>query len=45
MAADAYARVIGSRGCAVATSGPGASNMITEIAGPGWAIPPHFKTL
>jgi acetolactate synthase-1/2/3 large subunit len=33
MAADAYARVGGGLGCAVATSGPGATNMITGIAG------------
>ncbi len=33
MAADAYARVTGGLGCAMATSGPGATNMITGIAG------------
>jgi acetolactate synthase I/II/III large subunit len=33
MAADAYARISGGLGCAVATSGPGATNMITGIAG------------
>ncbi len=33
MAADGYARVGGGLGCAVATSGPGATNMITGIAG------------
>jgi len=31
MAADAYARVTGGLGCAVATSGPGATNLITRI--------------
>src|SRR5258706_10359536 len=31
MAADAYARVTGNMGCAVATSGPGATNLITGI--------------
>jgi acetolactate synthase-1/2/3 large subunit len=31
MAADAYARVTGNLGCAVATSGPGATNLITGI--------------
>lgn len=31
MAADAYARVTGGVGCAVATSGPGATNLITGI--------------
>lgn len=30
-AADAYARVTGGMGCAVATSGPGATNLITGI--------------
>ncbi len=30
-AADAYARVTGGLGCAVATSGPGATNLITGI--------------
>ncbi len=33
MAADAYSRVTGSLGCAIATSGPGATNLITGIAG------------
>lgn len=33
MAADGYARVTGGLGCAVGTSGPGAMNMITGIAG------------
>ncbi len=33
MAADAYARVNGNLGCAIGTSGPGATNMITGIAG------------
>jgi acetolactate synthase-1/2/3 large subunit len=33
MAADAYARVTGNLGCAIGTSGPGATNMITGIAG------------
>ena len=33
MSADAYARVTGGLGCAVGTSGPGATNMITGIAG------------
>ena len=33
MAADAYARSTGGLGCAIGTSGPGATNMITGIAG------------
>lgn len=33
MAADGYARAGGGLGCATATSGPGATNMITGIAG------------
>ena len=33
MSADGYARVIGRPGCAIGTSGPGATNMITGIAG------------
>lgn len=33
MAADAYARATGGLGCAIGTSGPGATNMITGIAG------------
>jgi len=32
MAADAYSRLTSGRGCAVATSGPGATNLITGIA-------------
>ena len=31
MAADAYSRVTGNLGAALATSGPGATNMITGI--------------
>lgn len=33
MSADGYARANGKLGCAVGTSGPGATNMITGIAG------------
>jgi acetolactate synthase-1/2/3 large subunit len=32
MAADAYARISGGLGCAIATSGPGATNLITGIS-------------
>lgn len=31
MAADAYARATGNLGCAIATSGPGATNLVTGI--------------
>lgn len=45
MAADAYSRVTGGLGCAIATSGPGATNLITGIAG-AWfdSIPVMFIT-
>jgi acetolactate synthase-1/2/3 large subunit len=33
MAADGYARASGGTGCAIATSGPGATNLITGISG------------
>jgi len=33
MAADAYSRVTNNLGCAMGTSGPGATNMVTGIAG------------
>jgi len=33
MAADAYSRVTGALGCAIGTSGPGATNLLTGIAG------------
>lgn len=33
MSADGYARVTGRPGCAIGTSGPGATNLITGIAG------------
>jgi len=33
MAADAYSRINGNMGCAIATSGPGATNLLTGIAG------------
>ena len=33
MAADGYARMTGNLGVAIATSGPGATNLITGIAG------------
>lgn len=43
MAADAYARATGGLGCSIATSGPGATNMVTGIAG-AWfdSIPTIF---
>lgn len=45
MAADGYARVTGRPGCAIGTSGPGATNMITGIAG-AWfdSVPCLFIT-
>jgi acetolactate synthase I/II/III large subunit len=45
MAADGYARVTGKIGCAIATSGPGATNLITGIAG-AWfdSVPIIFVT-
>jgi acetolactate synthase I/II/III large subunit len=45
MAADGYARATGGMGCAVGTSGPGATNLITGIAG-AWfdSIPVLYLT-
>ncbi len=45
MAADGYARVTGRPGCAIGTSGPGATNLITGIAG-AWfdSVPCLFIT-
>jgi acetolactate synthase-1/2/3 large subunit len=45
MAADAYARVTGNLGAALATSGPGATNLITGICG-AWfdSIPVLYLT-
>jgi acetolactate synthase-1/2/3 large subunit len=45
MAADAYARTTGGLGCAIGTSGPGATNMITGIAS-AWfdSVPTLFIT-
>lgn len=45
MAADGYARTTGGLGCAIGTSGPGAMNMITGIAG-AWfdSVPCLFIT-
>ena len=45
MAADGYARATGGIGCAVSTSGPGATNMITGISG-AWfdSIPVLYLT-
>jgi acetolactate synthase-1/2/3 large subunit len=45
MAADGYARATGFFGCAVATSGPGATNLITGILG-AWcdSVPILFLT-
>ena len=45
MAADGYARATGGIGCAVGTSGPGATNMITGISG-AWfdSIPVLYLT-
>ena len=45
MAADAYSRSCGSPGLAIATSGPGATNLITGIAGAFYdSIPVFFIT-
>lgn len=45
MAADAYARVTGGLGCAVATSGPGATNLLTGIASAYYdSVPVLFLT-
>lgn len=45
MAADAYARVTGNIGCAVATSGPGATNLITGICSSYYdSVPVLFLT-
>lgn len=45
MAADAYSRLTNGRGCAVATSGPGATNLITGIAGAYYdSVPVLFLT-
>lgn len=45
MAADAYSRINGNIGCAIATSGPGATNLLTGIAG-AWfdSIPVLYLT-
>jgi acetolactate synthase-1/2/3 large subunit len=45
MAADAYSRLTSGRGCAVATSGPGATNLITGIASAYYdSVPALFLT-
>jgi acetolactate synthase-1/2/3 large subunit len=45
MAADAYSRVTRNLGCAIATSGPGATNMLTGIAGAYFdSVPVLFLT-
>jgi len=45
MAADGYARVSGGLGCAVATSGPGATNLITGICSAYYdSVPVLFLT-
>jgi acetolactate synthase-1/2/3 large subunit len=45
MAADGYARVSGHIGCAVATSGPGATNLVTGIAAAYYdSVPVLFLT-
>ena len=45
MAADAYSRINGNLGCAIATSGPGATNLLTGVAG-AWfdSIPVLYLT-
>jgi acetolactate synthase-1/2/3 large subunit len=45
MAADGYARMSGSIGCAIATSGPGATNLVTGIASSYYdSVPVLFLT-
>jgi acetolactate synthase-1/2/3 large subunit len=45
MAADGYARVSGRLGCAIATSGPGATNLLTGIASAYYdSVPVLFLT-
>lgn len=45
MAADAYSRVSGHFGCALATSGPGATNLVTGIASAYYdSVPVLFLT-
>lgn len=45
MAADAYSRLTSGKGCAVATSGPGATNLITGIASAYYdSVPALFLT-
>jgi acetolactate synthase I/II/III large subunit len=45
MAADAYSRLTSGHGCAVATSGPGATNLITGIASAYYdSVPALFLT-
>lgn len=45
MAADAYSRVSGRLGCALATSGPGATNLVTGIAASYYdSVPVLFLT-
>ena len=43
-AADGYARATGKVGVCVATSGPGATNLVTGLATPLWTLRPSWRS-